>query len=248
MYVVKPIFAKVIMSGLITILTSVSMLGNGFILVVLARFKSLQTVPNILLANLALVDFLNGAINVPMYMIYTVLEASWYRGQTLAIITCFLDRVFTAANLGSRLALVANMYLAISFDLEYLVWKTNNKALVCVFLIWLISIVSMMLFSIPLLDIDLGDAHVTDYRAKIYKQKKHVVAAGMILFILCGTALGFMTNRAIKRKRKKVFINHMLNFLNCFNPFTSKSLKKISNFILQDMEKQTILHESINAQ
>ncbi|KAJ7358739.1 hypothetical protein OS493_021515 [Desmophyllum pertusum] len=203
MYVVKPLFAKVIMSVLITILSSVSMLGNGFILAVLARFKSLQTVPNILLANLALVDLLNAVITVPMYMIYTTLEVSWFRGKTLAITTAFLDRVFIAVNLGSRLALVVNMYLGISFDFEYRVWKTNKKALVFVFLIWLISIVLVMLFSIPLLDIDLGDAHVTEYRAEIYKQGKHFVAAFMILFILCGTALGFMMNRAIKRKRKE---------------------------------------------
>ena len=37
----------------------------------------------------------------------------------------------------------------------------------------------VVLFSIPLLDIDLGDVHVTEYRAEIFKQGKQFVASLM---------------------------------------------------------------------
>ena len=56
------------MSVLTTILTLASVLGNGFVLAVVARFKSLRTVPNILIANIALVDLFNAVINMPSYM------------------------------------------------------------------------------------------------------------------------------------------------------------------------------------
>lgn len=213
MYPAKPLLSMVIMGVLTAILTSSSVLGNSFVLVVIARFKSLRTVPNILVANLALVDLLNAVINLPLYMIYCVFQASWFRGKTLAIVTSVLDRVFTILNLASMLAMMMNTYLAISFDLRYFGWKTNKKALVCVFLIWFISFVVVMLFSIPLLDIDLGDVHVIEYRAEIFKQGKQFVASFMALFLFSGAGVCFLTTRAIKKKKKEVF-----NARSCYLP------------------------------
>ena len=85
----------------------------------------------------------------------------------MAIITSFFDRVYIAVNLSSLLAMIVNIFLAISYDLRYNVWKSNRKALSCVFLFWFISIVLIMLFSVSLLNINLGDAHVQEYRAEI---------------------------------------------------------------------------------
>ena len=201
---VKPLFTKVAMSLLTSILASSSVLGNGFVIVIIARVKSFQTVPNILIANLALVDLLNSAINIPIYIIYGVLEASWFRGKTLAIATAFLNRVFIFLNLASMLAVMGNLYLAISFDLRYFTWKTNTKALVCVFFIWLISTLVITMGSIPLLQINLGDAHVIEYRVAIFKQGQHFGAVTVALFIVLVGLLGYLTIRSIKEKKKKV--------------------------------------------
>ena len=205
MHPAKPLFAKVIMNTLVVILTSASVLGNGFVLAVLARFKSLRTVPNILVGNLALVDLLNAVMDLPFHMM-SILEVSWFRGKTLAMITVFIHRAFITLNLTSMLAMVANVYLAISFDFKYFTWKTNKKALVGVFLIWFINFLMLFLFALPLLDINLHDAHVNQYRAEIFEQGKNFAAAIVLLFILCGGVLGFLTTRAIKKKKKKVYI------------------------------------------
>ena len=205
MYPAKPLSTKVVMSLLTAILTSASVLDNGFVLAMIARFKSLRTVPNILIANLALVDLFNAVINMPLYLIYTVLEASWFRGKTLGIMTSIFNRIFLVLNLASMLVMVANTFLAISFDVKYLAWKSNTKALVCAVLIWFISIVTVMLFSIPLFDIDLGAAHVIEYRSEIYKQGKHFVASFMAFFIITGAVICFLTTRAITKKKRKVF-------------------------------------------
>jgi len=63
MYPTKPFSTKIIMSALTGTLSSGAVLGNGLVLAVIARFKSLRTVPNILIANFPLVDLLNAAIN-----------------------------------------------------------------------------------------------------------------------------------------------------------------------------------------
>ena len=129
MYPSKPLYAKAVMILLTSTLTSSSVLGNRFVLAIIALFKSLRTVPNIvLIASLALVDLLNSAINMPIYNIYSVLEASWFRGKTLAVATTLLNRVFTFLNLASTLAVMGNMYLAISLDLRYFTRKTRHES------------------------------------------------------------------------------------------------------------------------
>ena len=118
---------------------SVAVLGNGSVLAVIARFKSLRTVPNLLIANLSVVDLLNAAICMPIYTISSVWEWTGFRGKTLAVMFCFFYRLFIILNLESMLALMANMYLAIAFDLKNLTWKTNKKAVICVLFIWIVG-------------------------------------------------------------------------------------------------------------
>ena len=204
MYLVKPLLTKVLMSALTSILISASVLGNGFVVAIIVRFKSLRTVPNIFIGNLALVDLLNSAINLPIQLGYYVLESNWFRGRTLAIVFTFSSRLFVALNLASMLAMITDMYLAISLDLKYFVWKTNQKALIGVSLIWIISIAIVTFLSVPLLDIDLGDAHLREYKVEIFKHGKHFVAAFMVFFIFSAAVLGFLTTRSIKDKKKKV--------------------------------------------
>lgn len=162
MYPTRPFFTKIVMSALTGTLSSGAVLGNGLVLAVIARFKCLRTVPNILIANLSLVDLLNAAVNVPLYLISSVWETSWFKGKTLAFVTAFLDRLFIVLNLASMLILMGNMYFAIAFDLKYMTWKSSEKAMLCVLLTWLLVTVIAFLFSIPLLFIDLGDTHTIE--------------------------------------------------------------------------------------
>ena len=72
MFEVRLLFCKLIMSGLSFILTMVSPCGHEFVVAVLAKLRSLRTVPNILLSNQALADLVNAIVCVPFYTIYTV--------------------------------------------------------------------------------------------------------------------------------------------------------------------------------
>ena len=55
------------------------------------------------------------------------------------------------------MALMANMYFVIDFCLKFRVWKSNWKAVVSSFIIWFSGTLIVVLFSTPLLHIDLGD-------------------------------------------------------------------------------------------
>ena len=204
MVYLKPLLTKVVMGTIIVAQSSAAVFGNGLVLAVIARFKSLRTVPNLLIANLALVDLLSAAINMPIHMIYTVLQVRWYRGQPLAIITSFFSRLFVFLNLASMLALLANMYFAIAFDLKYYVWKSNQKAVTCSCLIWFIGTVLVALSCIPLISIDLGNAPVADYKPKIFKEGKPFVFPFVAFSIICATVLGVLTIFAIRKNKKQV--------------------------------------------
>ena len=193
------------MSALTVALSSFAVLGSGLILAVIARYKSLRTVPNVLIGNLAAVDLPNAVIYMPIQITYSVLEVSWYRGQALAIATSLVNRLFAILNLASMLVLLANMYFAIAFDLKYFVWKSNKKAVVCVCVIWLIGIILSVLPAIPQVRIDLGDADVREYRQEFFKRGKHFVAAFIAFCIIACAVLGFLTIRSIRKKKKKVF-------------------------------------------
>lgn len=74
----KTASAKVVMSVLTSVLYLACLPANGLLLALIARFKSLRTVPNIFVANLAVVDLLSGAINMPLYTISYEWEARWF--------------------------------------------------------------------------------------------------------------------------------------------------------------------------
>lgn len=196
---------NVLITASVSLIVFVSILVNGLVLAVIARFKSLRTIPNILIANHALVDILSVITNSTLFVVGIVWKASWFRGWTLAIINSSVNRLFLMLNLVSRLAMMTNMYLAISFGFRYLAWKTKTKALVCVFLIWLICISMVILLALPLLHIDLGDAHITEYRVEIFRKARYLLASSTFFFIICDAVVCFLTARVIKRERKKVW-------------------------------------------
>ena len=162
MYPPKPFMTKLFMSLLTVSLALGVRFGNGLILAVIAQLKSFRTVPNILVANIAVVDMLNAVINTPIYMISSLLQAGWFTGQGLAIICSFFNRLFIILNLASMMALMANTYFVIDFCLKLRVWKSNWKAVVSSFIIWLSGTLIVVLFSTPLLHIDLGGIHFSN--------------------------------------------------------------------------------------
>ena len=203
----KPLFAKIFLGAVTVTEALVGVLSNASILLLIARFKSLRTVCNFLLANLAVVDMLNAAINMPIHMLYTLLDPRLLRGPGFAFLITFLQRGFVLLNLASMLVLLANMYFGIAFNLRYYAWKTNRKAALCCFLVWIICTSLAQLSCLSIFSIDLGDSPVGRYRAEIFKQGKYQFIAVALFFIFGGIMFVFLIVCFIRRSRKKV-ISH----------------------------------------
>ena len=201
----KTFASKVIMSSLDSSLTLVSIIGNGSFMAIFVRFKNLRNFPNILFVNLAVVDFLNAVINIPLYLFSFVWETSWMRGKTLAVISSSLHLEFVLLNMVSMLAIMLDRFGALYLDLKYYTWKTTSKAYAAVVLIWLICTVPTALSTISLLQMDMeADTTMAEAREKIFQHRKEITASTMAVFMAASTVLGALTGYTIYRNKKKV--------------------------------------------
>ena len=204
MYLEKPLSATTSMAVLLLSLAVFSVISNGFVLGIVARFKKLRNYANILIANLALVDLLNALINMPMYLLYGVIEVSWFRGKTLAILSAFLYRLFLLLNVTSMLILLVNVFLALTFDLRYFAWKTEEKAITIVLIQWLVCLVVISRSCSSLLYIDLQDARVLVYRQVYIIENKPLTIAIVVTFVVCSVVLGVLVSCSVRRKKLQV--------------------------------------------
>ena len=149
---------------------------------------------------------LNAAINMPIHLLYTVLEPRLFRGPISAFLITFFQRVFALLNLASMLVLLANMYFGIAFNLKYYVWKRKRKlkAALCCFLVWLTCTALAQLSCLPIQSIDLGDSPVARYRTEIFKAGKHHFIAVASFFLFGGIVFLVLIVCSIRRNRKKV--------------------------------------------
>ena len=181
----KSLLTTISNAGFLITLILFCILSNGSILGILARFRKLRTYPNILIANLALVDLLTALINMPMYLVFSILEVSWYKGKILAIITFFMARLFMALNLTAMLVLLVNVFLALTFGLRYLTWKTSEKAVAIVIIDWVVCFVLIFLSCSTLFHIDLQDTHVLVYRQAYFAEQKTLAVSVIAVLVLC---------------------------------------------------------------
>ena len=196
--------SQVVMSFLSAMLTLVSTIGNGSFIAIFNRFKNLRNFPNILFANLAVVDFLNALINVPLFVLYFVMKPSWLKGKTLAIISSSLHLDFTLLNIVSMFALMVDRFLALYLDLKYLTWKTTKRAYFAVLLIWLGCTMVVAIVAIPLFDMDFDNQTLKESRLIIFNQRKSFVASIMATFVTAATVLGILTSYIIYQKKNQV--------------------------------------------
>ena len=194
------IFTLVILS----LLTIFSVLGNGFVLGILARFKKLRTFANILIANLALVDFSNALFNGPIYLLWGVLKVKWFTGKTLAIMSIFASRFFFLLNVVSMLVLLGNVFLAIALNLKYFTLKTKEKALAIVLGVWMVCVTSAVISLYPHFDTDLQDASVSTYRRSFMNQSTVLFTVIGTSFIVTAIVLGVMAYCAIQLRKRQV--------------------------------------------
>ena len=204
MEVEDSLFMTIFVLAFMSFLALFAVLGNGVVLGIIARFRNLRTFPNILIANLALADFFNAFINIPMYLLYAVLKVNWFTGKTLTIISLSSFSLFTSVNVVSMLVLLVNMFLAVTFDLKYFTWKTNEKAIIIVLVEWLAGF-SCAVLSCLNCDVDLQkDASVLTYRREVLGKGKPIAPVIISAFVVIAVVLSAMIFGSIQKMKRQV--------------------------------------------
>lgn len=190
---------------LLSVVAIIAVPGNGLVLGIIVRFKKLRTLPNILIGNLALIDFFNALMNVPMYILWLVVDVKWFTGKTLAIMSLFLCHLFILLNIVSTLVLFGSAFLAIELDLKSdFTWKTTEKAMIIVMVVWVVCLFGTGLLTWLHWDMDVQDAPLSKYRVAFSLKSQGCLTAIMASFIVTSIVFGVLTFQSIQRKKRQV--------------------------------------------
>ena len=197
----------VIQIVLVLLVFVVSVGGNAAIGALLMRFKKLRTVPNLFIANMAMIDLLNAVINMPLYILYDVLQVlSTMRGKAIAFTITALQVLFFHLNLSMIVVIAADRYGAMVYGLKYMMWKTRQKAYIAIAVVWILSVgYTAANFIIPLRDINIPNGTLIDYQQTLFRGAGRISALTTICVSMAAIGiLSVMTRRVIMRARKQV--------------------------------------------
>ena len=138
------------------VLLFATVISNCTICFLVVHLKALTTVLNVLLANLAFVEFLNSSVNVPLYMVYDLGNKKSLVTSAIAWWIVSLAVLFILLSLGSMLILVVDRYFAIAHTLKYYTWKSLRRALATIIIAWITTWIPVMGGAVSLYNVELG--------------------------------------------------------------------------------------------
>ena len=162
----------------------VAVIGNGLLIFLFCRCKTLQKRPIFLIVDLSVIDLLCGTIKIPLFICCYLLDIPSARGKTSAWTVFSLGALFTLLPLATMAVQMADRYLAVCWPVFYKANKTKTKLFVIILVKWILNISITLLAHISIFKTDLGNASVSHY-IDVYFQD----SAGLLLTTL--TALGY---------------------------------------------------------
>ena len=191
---------------LVLVVLVISIAGNGTVTALLIRFKKLRTIPNILIANMAVIDLLNTIINIPIFIFHNMLKVPGFlRPKTNAFVIGFLYAIFYQLNIYSMDLLALDRYGAIVHGMKYTLWKTRKKACVAVGLVWVLAFLCTVASYIPFAGIDIQNGTTDDYRRAQFETVGRITVVLQVpLTILVIGIMSVLTCRGMSRANKLV--------------------------------------------
>ena len=102
------------------------------------------------------------------------------------------------------LILLVNVFLALRFDLRYLTWKTEEKAISIVVVQWLACFVVISLSLLPPSDINLRDSHVVIHHQVYLTESKPFFLPIFCKFIVSALVVSVLVFCSVRRKKLQV--------------------------------------------
>ena len=174
-------------------LAVIIVLANGLVFVLFGRTSSIRSPANIFLLSLAVCDFLNGIVNIPLFLTTSLNTSKPFPSLVYRAVPAVQH--FTVVSTSYHiLAITGERYIAITKPFRRLVIMTSKIVISCVGGIWVISGVVLTIHL--LLDPYSEAMFVYDLTS--------VILTFLIPFITMACAYGVMFNTL--RKRRNIFI------------------------------------------
>ncbi|KAM9317457.1 prokineticin receptor 1 [Gastrophryne carolinensis] len=136
--------AKIVIGVALVCIMLVCGIGNFIFIAALARYKKLRNLTNLLIANLAISDFIVAIVCCPFEMdYYVVKQLSWEHGHVLCASVNYLRYVSLYVSTNALLAIAVDRYLAIVHPLKPRMNYQTASLLIA--FVWIIS----LLIAIP---------------------------------------------------------------------------------------------------
>ncbi|XP_054772013.2 trissin receptor-like [Lytechinus pictus] len=131
---------KQILITVFVVIFALSFFGNILVVYVIARNKSMHTVTNFFLANLALADLLVAVFCVIPQLLWYVLD-SWPLGLLICRLHKYMTSAATTASILILTVISVERYIAILHPLETRRVLTTRRLTITVMLVWMLSAV-----------------------------------------------------------------------------------------------------------
>ncbi|KAL3124505.1 hypothetical protein niasHT_004078 [Heterodera trifolii] len=145
--VFRPTFDNYLMIFAFCVIFCLSVVGNSIVVVVILQQRSMRSVTNLYLLNLALSDLLLSVVCMPPTLVSSLVYC-WVFGDLLCKLLAYLQPVVVTASAYTLAAIALERYYAICKPLHSRVWHTRTHAMFVISLVWLVSVIAnvFMLF------------------------------------------------------------------------------------------------------
>ncbi|KAI6241032.1 Tyramine receptor tyra-2 [Aphelenchoides fujianensis] len=131
-------FFQALKSASLTILVLWTIVANALVFVVLYKNPRLQTVPNLLVGNLAFSDLCLALIVLPLSSVYAV-AGKWLFNESLCVIFVSADILCSTASIWNLSIVGLDRYWAITSPVAYMAKRNKRTAAIMIVSVWVSS-------------------------------------------------------------------------------------------------------------
>uniref|UniRef100_A0A914CCZ5 G-protein coupled receptors family 1 profile domain-containing protein n=2 Tax=Acrobeloides nanus TaxID=290746 RepID=A0A914CCZ5_9BILA len=142
-----PTAENYVMIASFSVIFCLSVIGNAIVVLVILQQKSMRSITNLYLLNLAISDLLLSVVCMPPTLVSSLVYC-WVFGDILCKLLAYLQPVVVTASAYTLAAIALERYYAICKPLHSRVWHTKSHACAVIGLVWLVSVIAnfFMLF------------------------------------------------------------------------------------------------------
>lgn len=134
----------VIQSVFLALMMIVAAVANSFVCRFILAHRSLRTITNSFIFNLAATDFLLSVLCMPFALVSAIMGI-WVFGKVMCVLTGFVLSVLCIASILTLVLVAVDRYLAICRPLKYCAIVTHKKCVIMLVYIWFQAIICAIL-------------------------------------------------------------------------------------------------------